>query len=123
MDTFDPTSPETSARCYCGQTHELGEYDCWDCFVGWIDGGTCWESVTERDVAITVARFSEAWFLWNRCGGILGTEPNPEAFALEICFEAASIDEAIRECQQAIDPEDWLNQIRRGKMAVAATWN
>lgn len=117
------TNPETQIHCYCGQTHELGGFDCDGYFIGYIDDGTCWESVRERDVSITTGRFEEAWNRWNCCGGVLGAEPSPEDFARIYCREIDSIEEAIRECQNRIDPDDILNREVSARIAARAMWN
>lgn len=90
-----------------GNPVRLGEVDTDGFVVGFIDpDGTCWESITERDVATTCGRFMEAWNDWNRCGGLLGSEPDAYAVAQRECIHPDSVDVAADEALSQIDPED-----------------
>lgn len=109
MATLDPDSPrELSNRCIdCNARHELGTYDCAGIFVGYIDEeGLAWESCRERDCSITAGRYHDAFVLWNRTGGVLGTEPSARAIAEVICREPDSIEEAVRDAERQFDSSD-----------------
>lgn len=82
MSAIDPTSPRESGYDTCGVPRSLGEIDSDGVFVGYIcEQGTTWESRREHDEAVTAGRYMDAWNHWNRSGGVLGAEPDPEDFA------------------------------------------
>jgi hypothetical protein len=46
--------------CGCGGSYRLGERDCCDYLVGYIDdGGLCWESLHERNQAVGAGELGE----------------------------------------------------------------
>jgi hypothetical protein len=46
--------------CGCGSTYRLGERDCGDYLVGYIDdGGLCWESLHERNQSVGAGELRE----------------------------------------------------------------
>lgn len=87
MSFIDPNSCFPQGYDSWGKLVSLGDIDSDGCFVGYISGdGLAWESRRECDEAITAGRFMDAWNKWNRAGGLLGTEPQPEEFAAAIAI-------------------------------------
>lgn len=84
MSYIDPDSFFDRGTDSHGVIVELGGTDTDGHFVGFIDStGHAWQSRREHDTAITAGRFRDAWIKYNRTGGIIGTAPDPEQFAIE----------------------------------------
>ena len=101
-----------------GNTVRLGETDGDGFLVGFIGAdGACWESITERDVATTCGRFMDEWNQWNRCGGLLGAEPEAYVVAQRECIHPDSVDLAATEAQSQIDFEDPVSRAMMRRIA------
>jgi len=115
MDNF---SFNTEGLDSHGNPVRLGETDSDGFVVGFIGAdGTCWESITERDVATTCGRFMDAWNAWNRCGGLLGTEPDASCIAQRECIHPNSIELATAEACSQIDFKDPVSRAMMGRIA------
>lgn len=128
MNIIDPDSPRKTGTDVDGKPRELGEIDSMGSFIGYIDeDGDCWESLHERDLALTAGRAHDAYIEWNRSGGVLGEEPNIREIAERVCQNPDHIEEAIRFAEQQNDPNDPLNIILSGIIAHSkarqARWN
>lgn len=111
-----------------GNSVRLGEPDGDGVIVGYIDlDGTTWESLRERDIATTVGRFWDSWLEWNRSGGLLGEQPDPEAVAQRECLDPENQSEAALSAAEQIDPDDPFTRemfrIMATRKAQAARWN
>lgn len=93
-----------------GQPARLGEFDSQGHIVGYIDedSGACWESLRERDCAVTAGRYEEAMVRFRR--GELKEPPDPDAFAREHCKDPANHERAAHE---AVDQLSFYDQLRR----------
>jgi len=123
MSCIEPNSPQESTRCYCGRIHRLGETDCCDEFVGYIEDNCTYRDLRERDIAQTLGKYTEAFRLWNLTGGLLGQPPMPRAFAERHCHDPLHEDEAAEMCVEVTDPNDPLNQLIALHMAQHARLN
>lgn len=123
---IDPGSPRENGVDVDGVPRELGDTDSMGTFVGYIDeGGCCWESHRERDEAITAGRFIEAWHRWNKTGGIVGPEPDPDEFAERLAHplnwcEAAK---AARGAAEDFLPGGVFNHASRARFGFIASMN
>jgi hypothetical protein len=121
---IDPNSPKTTGLDAGGRnsgrtTRSLGDTDSMGHFVGYIDEeGGCWESCRERDLTLTCGRYRDAWYEWNRSGGVLGNKPDARKIAESVCRETASIDEAVREAEGEFDPTSPFSLLTMGVIAL-----
>jgi hypothetical protein len=121
MKTIDPDSPNEVGKDAGGVVRELGDTDSMGHFIGWIDtDGSCWESVRERDCALTAGRFREAMSDWNRTGGLLGEKPEARKFAERVCVSPDSVEEAVRDAESWFDPDDSFARIVMAAQAAKA---
>jgi hypothetical protein len=118
---MDPTeSPRRYGTDINGMPVRLGDTDCDGVAVGYIDdGGTCWESRTERDMAIGAGRSLDAFIEYNYHGGVLGPPPD---------FEAIMAAESVLEENLEAAMDHLHNGIRfyrasAARRAQIATWN
>ena len=96
-----------------GQPVDLGGTDSEGREVGYIDeSGLAWESLKERDIATTCGRYLDAWIVWNRSGGVLGPEPDPEEFARQECLDSENIEAATQAAALETNPGDPFTQMR-----------
>lgn len=77
MPCIDPDSPRETGFDTSGIPASLGDTDTDGHFVGYIcEEGITWEDRRERDVAVGAGRCYDAFYAWNRTGGVLGSEPD-----------------------------------------------
>lgn len=115
---------KTTGRDSHGNAVTLGGRDTDNVPVGFIDGdGLGWESVRERDLAVTAGRYLDAMIAWKRdCGGEIvrrGADgsvtilyPNPWAIAKAVCLDPANVNDA---ADNAVS--DYLFEIRLRRAA------
>ncbi len=104
MSVIDPDSPRQHGYD-CGREVELGDVDSDGYLIGWIEpDGSCWESRRECEIARAISRYHDAFWRWNRTGGVLGAEPEPDPieFVARYCSPDTE-DDALRECEQVVE--------------------
>lgn len=93
-----------------GISRKLGDRDSMGHIVGFIDeDGNCWETIAERDRAITSGRYQDAMIEWEKVGG---ERPDPTIVAVETCLDPANVSEAAEEAR-----EGWAFILRFRPMA------
>lgn len=88
----------TEGKDVDGIPRRLGDRDSMGHIVGFIDeDGNCWETVAERDGAITAGRYQDAMIEWESKGG---EKPDPTVIAIETCFDRGNVTAAADEAQK-----------------------
>lgn len=102
----------TEGKDVDGIARRLGDRDSMGHIVGFIDDdGNCWETVAERDGAITAGRYQDAMLDSERTGR---PEPDLRSIAIETCLDAESIPHAMEEAEQGwafiLRYRDWFRR-------------
>lgn len=94
-----------------GNKRSLGDRDTMGYIVGFIDDdGNCWETLAERDGAITAGRYQDAMIAWER-GGRQEPVPRATLIAREVCLDPANVPNAVKEAR-----EGWAFIVRYREM-------
>lgn len=116
-----------------GNPVAVGDRDTDNVIVGFIDeGGLAWESVYERDLAVTAGRYDDAMTAWKR---EYGSEmvaknddgsfraivcPNPWAIAKEVCLNPQNVNAAADSAVEGFLFAARLRGDRRNAALIAA---
>lgn len=102
---------QTEGKDIDGIPRRLGDRDSMGHVIGFIDHDeNCWETVAERDGALTAGRYQDAMIAWER-EGKKGPEPRATLIAREVCLDRANVAAAVREAR-----EGWAFIVRYREM-------
>lgn len=97
MDTF---KGRTEGVDVDGVSRKLGERDSMGHIVGFIDDDyNCWETIAERDGALTAGRYQDAMQEWENSGK-KDLRPNPLQIAKEVCLDPDNVPAAVYEAKE-----------------------
>lgn len=102
MDSSEAFVGLTAGVDHDGQPVRLGERDSMGHVVGFIDeDGTCWESLAERDSAVTAGVYRRAVeaYQWQQ----IPEHPDADAIAQEVCLDPRHYEEAAREAREQLE--------------------